>query len=41
MILTVKDLQVGSYEDEEVLIEHTLSNPLPFQDVVECVVNDE
>ena len=41
MILTVKDLQVESYEDEEVLIEYTLANPIPFQDVVECVINDE
>ena len=39
--LTVKDLQVESYEDEEVLIEYTLANPIPFKDVVECVVNDE
>ena len=29
------------YEDEEVLIEYTLANPLPCKDVVECVVNDE
>ena len=41
MILTVKDLQVESYEDEEVLIEYTLTNPIPFKDVVACVVNDE
>ena len=41
VILTVKDLQVESYEDEEVLIEYTLANPIPFNDVVECVVNDE
>ena len=41
MILTVKDLQVESYEDEEVLIEYTLANPIPFKDVVECVVNNE
>ena len=41
VILTVKDLQVESYEDEEVLIEYTLANPIPFKDVVECVVNDE
>ena len=41
MVLTVKDLQVESYEDEEVLIEYTLANPIPFKDVVECVVNDE
>ena len=41
VILTVKDLQVESYEDEEVLIEYTLANPKPFKDVVECVVNDE
>ena len=37
VILTVKDLQVESYEDEEVLIEYTLANPIPFKDVVECV----
>ena len=41
VILTVKDLQVESYEDEEVLIEYTLANPIPFKDVVECVVIDE
>ena len=41
VILTVKDLQVESYEDEEVLIEYTLAYPIPFKDVVECVVNDE
>ena len=41
VILTVKDLQVESYEDEEVLIEYTLANPIPFKDVVECVINDE
>ena len=40
VILTVKDLQVESYKDEEVLIEYTLANPKPFKDVVECVVND-
>ena len=40
-ILTVKDLQVESYEDEEVLIEYTLANLIPFKDVVECIVNDE
>ena len=38
--LTVKDLQVKSYEDEEVLIENTLENPMPFK-VVECVGNSE
>ena len=41
VILTVKDLQVESCEDEEVLIEYTLANPIPFKDVVECVINDE
>ena len=41
VILTLKDLQVESYEDEEVLIEYTLANPIPFKDVVECVINDE
>ena len=41
VIMTIKDLQVESYEDEEVLIEYTLANPMPFKDVVECVVNDE
>ena len=41
VILTVKDLQVESYEDEEVLIKYTLSNTIPFKGVVECVVNDE
>ena len=38
VILTV--IQVESYEDEEVMIEYTLANPIPFKDVVECVVND-
>ena len=41
VILTIKDLQVESYEDEEVLIEYTLANPIPFKDTVECVVNNE
>ena len=41
VILTVNDLQVESYDDEEVLIDYTLANPIPFKDVVECVVNDE
>ena len=41
VLLTVKDLQVESYEDEEVLIEYILTNPIPFKEVVECVVNDE
>ena len=41
VILTVNDLQVESYEDEKVLIQYTLANPIPFKDVVECVVNDE
>ena len=39
--LTVKDLQVESHEDEEVLIEYTLANPILFKDVVECVFIDE
>ena len=41
LILTVKDLQVESYEYEEVLIEYTIANPIPFKSVVEFVVNDE
>ena len=41
VILTVKDLQVELYDDEEVLIEYTLANLIPFKDVVECVVNNE
>ena len=41
VILTIKDLQVESYEDEEVLIEYILANPIPFKDVVVCAVNDE
>ena len=41
VILTAKDLQVESYEDEEVLIECTPANPIPFKNVVECVVNNE
>ena len=39
VILTVKHLQVKSYEDEEVLIEYTFANTMPFKDVVDCVVN--
>ena len=41
MILTVEDLQVESYENEVVLNEYTLANPIPFKNVVECVINDE
>ena len=41
VILTVKDVQVESYEDEEVLIEYTPANPIPLKDVVECVVTNE
>ena len=37
----MKYLQVESYEDKEVLIDYTFANPIPFQDAVECVVNDE
>ena len=40
MILTVKYLQVESYEDEEVVIEYNLANPIPFKYVVGCVVNN-
>ena len=40
-ILTVKDLHVKSFEDEEILIEYTLANPIPFKDFVACVVNGE
>ena len=36
-----KRLQVELYEDEEVLIEYTLANPMQFKDVVDCLVNDE
>ena len=41
VILTVKDLQVESYEDEDVLIEYTLANPIPFKDIVDCIFNNE
>ena len=41
VILTVKDLQVESDEDEEILIEYTLANSIAFKYVVECVVNGE
>ena len=41
MILTVKDLQVESYEDEGILIEYNHANPIPFKEVTECVVNNE
>ena len=34
VILNVKDLQAESYEDEDILIENTLANPIPFKDVV-------
>ena len=41
LILTVKYLQIELHEDEKVLIEYTLANPIPFKDVVECVINNE
>ena len=41
VILPVKDVEVESYGDEEVVIEYTLANPMPFKDLVECVVNNE
>ena len=41
VILTVKVLQVESYEDKEVLIEYNLANPITFKNVVECVIKDE
>ena len=41
VILTVKYLQVESYQDEEVLIEYTIANQIPFKDVMDCVVNGE
>ena len=41
VILTVKYLQVESYEDEEILTEYTFVNPIWFKDVVDCIVNDE
>ena len=41
VILTVKDLQVESYEVEEVQIEYTLANPMPFKAVVDYVINNE
>ena len=41
VILTIKDLQVESYENEEVLIEYILANPMLFKDVVDCIDNNE
>ena len=41
VIMTLNDLQVESYEDEKVLIEYTLANPIPFKVVVECTVNSK
>ena len=41
VILTVKDLQVESYKGEELLIEYTLANLIPFKDIVEGVVSNE
>ena len=41
MILTLKDLQVGSYEEEKALNEFTLANPMPFKDGVDCFSNNE
>ena len=41
VILTVKDLQVESHDDEEILIEYTLESPMPFKDIVDYVVNNE
>ena len=31
------DLQMESYVDDEVVIEYTLANPIPFRDVVEYI----
>ena len=33
VFLTLKDLQVKLYDDEELLTEYTLANPIPFKDV--------
>ena len=41
VILTINDLQVQLYDDEEVLIEYTLVNLMAFKDVVDCVINSE
>ena len=41
VILTVKDLQMESYKDEEVLIEYTLAKTISFKDAVESGTNDE
>ena len=40
VILTVKDFQVESYEDEEIMTEYNLANPMPFTDVGYRVVNN-
>ena len=40
VVLAVRDFQVESYEDREVLIECAIADPVPFRDVVECVIND-
>ena len=36
-----KNVQVESFENEEVLIEYTLANPMSLKDVVDYVVNNE
>ena len=41
VILTVKDLQVESCEDEEILIEYTLAYSMTVKDIVEYVVSSE
>ena len=41
VILTVQDLQVDSYKDEEVLIEYTIVNPMSLKVVVDHVFNNE
>ena len=41
VILSVNNLQVEAYGDEEVLIENTLANPMAFKVVVQFVVNNE
>ena len=41
VFLIVKDYQVESYENEEVLAEYSFSNLMPFKDVVDGVVNNE
>ena len=40
VIMTIKGLQVESYEGEEVLTEYITQHLMPFKDVGECAVTN-